>query len=454
MIAAALGLALTLWLSSPGRPREALAAAATPTAEIGKLPPDAYRLGRWRNFLDATFAQNFPHGAMAGARRMLVVLPEIEAQETAYSSMIQLAEAGYPGSIRSLFLNSSLEPTAEGDFGQSFYCFKALANQESRLTKWADHYFQKVEPDKADVYQLYLAVRAYTVHDLPKARELLAKLLEGKNGPRNPFFVKQAARTLARIHFEEKNYEKSLEIYKTFLLKVAEPTASDWLEAAWNLFHLKRYTEALGNLYNLESAAAGEAIYLEKYILRGLIYHSLCDRRLVEALLRGFEAEFDRPLQAIRSGETLSRYPSLYRIVSPRNQRFSDLVQTLIGLKRELMRIRELPYNSQPLAGYVYRAEIALTEDKLRTIETPALDEAAEALMLAHEGIRFLGFEIAKSRYDPDKIFREDLPRGALEPLVEPDGVGTYRIIWRQPGDYWRDERPLFTAEVRSQCGN
>jgi hypothetical protein len=419
----------------------------------GALPQSARTYAQWSALIDELRSKQLWYGLMAASTRMPVVLPDVKSKRKGIETAMLLGEMGYPVPVKSLFLSADLEPDPGNEFADNYYFYKALVNQEHGLKKWADYYFRRVSADKSEVYQFYQAVKAYGDKDIAQAKKLLSGLLEKANDTRSLFFTKRIARTLARIQFEEKDFSGSLDIYQSFLLKLPVVTPSDWLEAAWDLYHLKKYPEALGMLYNLEShAGAGDTILVEKYVLRGLIYHALCNRPLIDKLIAKFEAEHKSAVGGVRTGEALARYPSILKIQTARNAPYFELKSAVEGLRRESSEVGRLASATRGLANYLYNSELALLTAKLKALEPQALAASAEALLLTHEGLRFISFEITKSKFDPEKVFKGLFKPQA--PLVEKEGDQLFHVIWLQPGDFWREERLKYIAEVENACTN
>src|SRR5262249_4791115 len=156
--------------------------------------------------------------------------------------------------------------------------------------------------------------------------------------------AKRTARTLARVYFDQGEHAKAWDIYANFLLKLNPAQPSDWVEAAWNLYRLKRPAEALGMLYNLESkAAASTFVNLEKYRLRALVYRSLCQPAAADSLIESFDKEFGKTLEGIKRGEPLSRLDQLVRIEVPENLEYRQLSLAIPYLNAELAQVGQLP---------------------------------------------------------------------------------------------------------------
>ena len=247
----------------------------------GNVPAQAKDQKAWLDLISYLLKNEYHYGAMAAAQRMLMLFTDLPSKELAYKTIIELIDRGYPFSSLAPFLPGDIDPEAPSaprvpgdqeiyDFYNSYNLYKSLLDRDKNAQKWADNYLSKVDKEGFPKYKFYLAVELHMKGKLEEAetalKELLSKEYEDKHGP----FIRKAARTLGRIYFEREEFEKALEVYKGFLLKMNPIAPSDWLEAAWSYYHLKKYPEALGMLYNMESRSAGNAINLEKYTIRAL----------------------------------------------------------------------------------------------------------------------------------------------------------------------------------------
>ena len=64
----------------------------------------------------------------------------------------------------------------------------------------------------------------------------------------------------------------------------------------------------------------------------------------------------------------------------------------------------------------------------------------------------FLGFDVAREKYNPDVIFQPEEKKTAAPLLVRRSSQKTFSIAWRQYSDFWRDERLLYRGQVPNLC--
>ena len=240
-------------------------------------------------------------------------------------------DRGYPLSLmemRSLFAPGDLDPQGDREFADSYNLQKFVLNQEKGMDRWARQFYERMSGAEFSKYQYYLAIQSYGLGQIDESIDHLKKVLKQDSGRGTGSLAIHAARTLARIYYEKKQYTKSLDIYRAFLLKLNPIQPSDWIEAAWNEYFLKHDAEALGLLFNLESRAAGREVSFEKYALRALIYRDHCAVSSAEALVQSFEKDFGAALAGIKAGDSPRKYPELARVETSEGSPFRHLMST------------------------------------------------------------------------------------------------------------------------------
>jgi tetratricopeptide (TPR) repeat protein len=373
---------------------------------IAQPPIDTSDPKRFEKLIKSLIEHQKYYGALAVAARMTVFLTDLQSKELAYKTMISLVDQGYPYSVQSLFVPADIEPQDPYEFVNGYNLYKYLLNKDKGLERWSQRYLSQIDKDNFYKYQFFLALQAYGKNDLATAEDLLKKILAKDLPIEQAPFVRKAARTLARIYFDQEKYEKSLDIYTSVLLKMNPITTSDWLETAWNYYHLKKYPETLGILYNLESRAARKDLNLEKYTIRALVYRAICSTENTETLIGTFDRDFGNVISGIRRGEPLAKYPVLTNIDIRENAEYRQILSTIIELQREWGTIREISSDLQPTANYIYDSEIKMLRQRIKSYTGKALDNAAAQLIILAERLRFLKFDVAREKFNPDAVFQ------------------------------------------------
>jgi tetratricopeptide (TPR) repeat protein len=424
-----------------------------------RVPAVAQDPALWTKLLSDLQERSLEYGAMAAAQHMIALLPDLASKEAAYKAVISIIDEGYPVPVRDIFVPGDLEPDPSSgpeayQFANSYYLYKALLSKEKGADHWASVYLDKVDKENFPKYLLFAAIDSYSRGNLPEAEQLLNKALSKDIGSQPRSYAIKVTRTLARIYFEEGEYAKSLEIYNDFLLKLNPIAPSDWLEAAWDQFHLKHYPEALGLIYNLESKVGAKPLSLEKFNLRALVYRSTCSIPSMEELIQSFDQLFKPVLDGIKKGEPLETFAILKALEIPENAEYNDARKRVIELLHEEPLAKKLPGAEGPLAAYVYHSELRLLEQRLRSLTPDALNRTASQILNISEQMRFLRFDIERSKFNPDLVFKpvsdETGRRMAVAPSAE--GGDSFEIRWIQSGDFWLDERNKYKGVITDQC--
>jgi tetratricopeptide (TPR) repeat protein len=445
-------LALAAALAAfPALGRAAQVSQAGPDKWPSAIPDVASKGSDWTDLFAALSERKMSYGTLAAARAALHFFSDAQVKEAAYRAIVKVVDLGYPFSTRADFVPGDLDPSGRDPFTQSYLLYKGIVNLDKKMQKWADHYFEKIDREAFSKYLFFSATEAYRAGEFVAAVDLLKKAIAQTSGDEYASLAAKEARTLARIYFEAGQSEKSLDIYQSFLLRLNPVAPTDWLEAAWNLYRLKRFPEALGMLYNLESRAAAGSSAIEKYVLRALIYREYCSEAATDALIKDFDDEFGSLIDAIKLGEPLRKLKQLAKIDDPESLEFRQIATAVEELESEFARVSEVPDELRPLATYLYTAELASLRRLRRLHEDRALESMAKRLTIMNESLRFLKFEVARERFSPDRVF-------APPPPPEPDALldspepNAFRLRWKQWGDYWRDERLLMRGMMASQC--
>ncbi len=413
------------------------------------VPHDVNDSRLWQQLVPKLMKHHMYYGALAAASDMINFFDDLPTKRLAYKTIVQLIDLGYPFSTRAYFVPGDIEPAKKSEFSQSYFLYKGIVNLNDGMKKWADYYFNKINKKNFPKYLFFQALQEYAGGHLKKAKASINKMLKLIKGPGNFDLAKKAARTLARIDYQQKKYKESAEIYETFLLKTNPISPEDWLEAAWSLYRLKKYNKALGLLYNLESKAAGRNIYLEKYILRALIYRKMCSYKATHALIKKFNREYGKTIFGIKIGEPLSRFVVLNRIVNANEIKYEQEIKSIRELKKEFRSVSKLPRRLRPVAKYVYVTAFHMYLRTENLYRTQALETAAQRLVILGESLKFLQFDVMRSQYNPNTVFKE---KPVKNPVLLETNKNNFIIHWPQWGDYWRDERLSYKGTLKNKC--
>jgi tetratricopeptide (TPR) repeat protein len=417
----------------------------------GQIPKVADNPDDWTKLTEELMNRGMYYGARISAQDILGFFSDLNSKELAFKTLVKLVDLGYPYSTRSDYVAGDIDPTGNDDFAQSYFLYKGIVNVDKQTPKWADYYFNRIDKENFPKYLFFRANQAYSGGQTTEAIQLLKKALAQTSGEDSVSLSKKESRTLARIYYETGQFDKSLEIYQTYLLRLDPIAPSDWLETAWNLYQLKRFPEALGMLYNLESKASEGTVLLEKYVLRALIYREFCSVSATDQLIKSFKSEFSKMIDGIKLGEPLSSFPQMSQLENAESAQYRQYVSVLAKLEAEAKTIDQLPKALRPLAKYVYSSDITRLKRSRQLYEDRALEALARQLVILDESLKFLKFDVARERFNPDRVFAVAPEQSNV--LIDSSDEKNFRIHWLQWGDYWRDERMLYRGTLVNRCG-
>jgi tetratricopeptide (TPR) repeat protein len=422
-----------------------------PQQWILRLPAVAKEKKQWRDLITGLIDLGMDYGAVMASARMLIFFEDIESKEFAFRTIIEQVDNAWPYAIRELFIPGDINPASADSFAHSYNLYKALLSESSGMNHWAKTYYGRIDREKSPKYLFHTALQKYQAGEVDEAVRLLREIL-GMNLESNYAYLEtKAARTLARIYYEKERYTESLDVYENLLLKLNPVVPTDWLEAAWNLYRLKRYTKALGYVYNLESMRSGAHNNIERYVLRAVIYRDNCDTPRMNALSQAFNDDHEEVIDGIRSGLELGKFPILHELNIPENTEYSATFFKLRGLEKELGRIDNLPASLRQLAQYLYKSEITAHEVYLKLHRDEALQHSASRIFTVSEALKFLSFDVAREKFNPNAVFEERKIEREIfseRSLLYPER----QLKWRQFDDFWRDERKSYLVGVKNRC--
>jgi tetratricopeptide (TPR) repeat protein len=418
-----------------------------------EIPQMANDPQKWIEFIQELEKYQRPYAMLAAGMRMLLLFPDVGSQKFAYETIIKGIDLGYPNSLLHLFIIGNLEIDGIDELSQNYNFYKAIVNKMRGMDKWAKDYFEKLDPEKFNKFRFYQAISLYGEKKYKESLEILDKILKSTLTPKDFSFVKKVVRQIARIHFEMKDYEKSLVYYNDFLLRTNPITPTDWIEKSWNLFYLKRYEDALGTLYNMESQAAKQYNNFERFIIRASIYLNLCATDNVKKLVENFEEEYKSAIDAIINGKQLSTMSEIEAIARFSNPRYKEMMDSLNFMTQERENIEDdISSELVGVSNYLFDTEIKVLRQLALFYRESAINKAAHDLTMLNESLKFLQFGTEREKYNPAVVFR---PRDdAEEILIDQIDLADRGFLfqWMQQGQFWRDERNKYKGSIKNQC--
>jgi hypothetical protein len=159
--------------------------------------------------------------------------------------------------------------------------------------------------------QFHLGVIANIAGNRSRAIPYFERVLSGQKSFRATQEMREMAiMNIARVHYENKDYRRSIEYYAQI------PRDSDnWLEiiweASWAFFLMQKHNNTLGNIHTIHSPFFSNRFYPESYILQAITFLRLCRYTQTKESLRRFRDRYKAVFDDVRA--MLTKYKGDYK---------------------------------------------------------------------------------------------------------------------------------------------
>jgi hypothetical protein len=331
--------------------------------------------------------------------------------------------------------------------------YQGLVDYRIGQTMWGDRKFAKVDADSPYAVKVrYLKAVYKLVHDKDEggAKTDFQAIVDDKTAPRT--LRNQARQALARLAYEAKDYQGSYDLWNSVQLRELDPgRAPIYLERAWNLYHLKRYGDAMGLVLALDAPTFKDAFLPGKYVLRSLIYKDLCHYLPSKRAAREFSRKFGSSLKVIRARTPLYEDPKLLAAALQVDEKFGAAASLLDHLKKESDGIDRYasPWESSNLAHELHRVYglyLAQGERHYQSTRDAGVKHAADLLLTQEEQLRLEDYEVGLAMY-------QRLKRGRLvTDAPKAEKLADDMVVFDFDGEYWNDELRDFHLFISPRC--
>ncbi|WP_185906597.1 hypothetical protein [Teredinibacter haidensis] len=348
-------------------------------------------------------------------------------------------------------LNSTDYGFIEDDLSALVHYHQGVYDARSGLADWSNSHFEKIPAGSVYFghYLYHKAVEAIIRDEIGVAEKTLDQLLAL---PGLDSKLKDTAHwSSARLLFEHREYKKAIEHYKAIKTPVNEQ-ASFLLERAWNQYGLQNPQRAMGLLYAFDAPNFERYFTPEMFILKSLIYKSLCNYESTLSTVDEFytryqkalDAVYDRKAAADPESETLLLLVLNDEVIK-RQWRFVRLLENEIELLKEVddRGLREHLKN-------IYQLKVEKVAKKIRINVDAEYERLANNLLEYEENINLVRYEAGVDRYQSATLLRyrghENIRAGA-----ETDRS---KVIYPFQGEFWNDEFDDYKVHIADECNN
>ncbi len=340
-------------------------------------------------------------------------------------------------------------PEETGDFA---HYQQGLIDLKVGNERWATMHFAKLDessPESSRSKFALLVTRLKDGKEIPK--KMIEEFLELSKDPKlSQEMRNEAMLAVARLRYEQKDYEGALAAYGQVKLPELDPgRATLYLEEAWTRYQLGQIHTAMGLLTTLDAPSFRDEFLPDKYLLRALVYRDLCHYLPAKRAAKELTRRFAESLESIREREDLTQDMRLRRaaISHGATQRAQKFLQSL-DLEAERLG-RYAGTFGDGLFAYLtklydlsHAEAVRIFEERLRE----SVRVEADRLLKAAEQVRLMEYEVGLKLY-------ERVKRGSK--LVAPEeqkALLATEVGFRFEGEYWNDELRDYKFSIQSRC--
>ncbi len=342
-----------------------------------------------------------------------------------------------------------LVPDDASDFVEYY---RGLVDYQEDRPKWGDRHFDKLKPESKYAER---ALNIKTIYRL-KRKGLDDEVLDtfrklAKDPKANKTIRNDARLNLARLYYEQKDYEAALKYYDAVDLPPLDPGRGEiYLERAWVLHRMGQDDRAFGFLTALDAPSFRNLFLPEKYLLRSLIYNRRCHFLSSKRSARQSQRRFRGALQTSKDRGELTSEPRIVE-AALEDQALSEAGQYLTTVEDEKTLIaRYASLFATPGLTARLREIYRLSEDEaLRRkalAQEQALTKAADAILRADENLRLQDYEVALDMYRRAKLGAGARVAVVQEKLVKSD------VVFPFENEFWNDELRNYRLFLKNRC--
>lgn len=297
---------------------------------------------------------------------------------------------------------------------------------------------------------LNLEQKMQSLHSTP-VKNLIAELqATQQNSDTHPKIKQKVTLQLARLHFENFDYNKALTLYDS-VTSLPHEEHQILYEKAWTYFWLNRYSETLGNLHTLRAPLYQLYLYPDTYLLEILSLRALCQHQMAKNAARRFDIQFKSTLNHIKSNQRLDQNFQLAQVIST-DRSLNIYIQLIQKLKLEsdsLQANPKLTKQSLTFLKKLYQDTEAQFLKELKILYHPSLNFHAREFIDLNEQIKLLDYLIGLDQNLVSKKMASNTVKMDTEPKV------TFQLLhWPFESEYWIDEISHYQVFVQDQCGD
>ncbi len=346
-------------------------------------------------------------------------------------------------------LNSTDYGFIDDDLASLVHYHQGIYDARFGLAEWAQGHFNKI-PQESIYYGHYLyhiAVEATREGEIDNALTALNNILALPS--LDAQLADLAHWTSARLLFEQGEHSKAIDHYKAIKTPVTEQ-ASFLLERAWNQYRQNNPRRAMGLLYAFQAPDFKRFFTPEMFILKSLIYKSLCHYESTLDTVDAFYQRYQLTLDAVYDRKRAADPESQELLMLILNDEVVRRQWAFIKLlEREQRAIEKLDYQGlQDHLESIYTLKTAQAARHLRIRVDKEFERLANMLLEYEENINLVRYEAGVDKYQNagDHRYKEK------EQRIKEERVGANKVVYQFQGEFWYDEFDDYKVHLADKC--
>ncbi|SMF63051.1 hypothetical protein SAMN02745866_04065 [Alteromonadaceae bacterium Bs31] len=346
-------------------------------------------------------------------------------------------------------LNSTDYGFIDDDLASLVHYHQGIYDARFGLAEWAEGHFNKIPKDSIyyGQYLYHIAVEATREGELDVALASLKSIL--RLPTQDTTLADMAHWTSARLLFEQGEHSQAIEHYKAIKTPVSEQ-ASFLLERAWNQYRQENPRRAMGLLYAFEAPDFKRFFTPEMFILKSLIYKSLCHYEstldTVDAFYQRYQLTLDAVYDRKRAADPEAEELLMLILNDEIVKRQWDFIKLL---ERERSGIETL--DSADLQAHldsIYALKLSQAGRHLRIRVDKEYERLANMLLEYEENINLVRYEAGVDKYQnaDDKRYKEE------NRTLNEEIVGANKVVYQFQGEFWYDEFDDYKVHLADKC--
>jgi len=358
--------------------------------------------------------------------------------------------------------------------------YQGVNDWENGLVEWSEQHFnsihagsyyqQKYSYHQAK-YQIYQGNIEQAVSSLNKilAEDQLAvsaakkpsvmavsRIRSGENKAGNEALIDDVRWTLARLYYENGDYDLALEHYKRIKTPLVEQ-ASFLLEQAWNVYQQGQTEKAMGYLYAFEAPSFKRFFSPEFYLLKSLIYKDVCHYDSALSVVDEFQQRYSQALTAIYQRRSIADENSEEVLnISLSKEKVKHTWRFIKMLEKEEQKLQAI--NDKDLRDYlgkIYQLQIEESADVLKAILNEEFEVIANDLLRYEEEANLMRYEIGIDMYQrvsQTHYQAKENTRFESKDNADHEGKTLKKVVFPFQGEFWNEELANYKVTLANRC--